>query len=103
MSDAVQFGEFWVYHLTNYVLAALMYSLLARFVLSFVFEPGSTNYIFRFFVRITNPIARAVAFFTPRAVPPLLVILLAAVWMLMLRFTLYVGLAGAGLAPGLTG
>jgi len=99
----VPFLAHWYYALPNYVLAALMYSLLARFVLSFFMAPDSTNYIFRFFVLITDPVLRIVAWVTPRAVPPLLLLLFSAIWMIMLRFTFFIAMANAGLAPTVSG
>jgi uncharacterized protein YggT (Ycf19 family) len=94
---------FWTFAVVNYALAALMYSLLARFVLSFFMAPDSTNYIYRFFVRVTDPALRVVQFITPRAVPQLLLVLLSAVWILMVRFALLLGAAqidGAASAAG---
>ena len=46
---------FWYFHLPNFVLAALMYTLLGRAVLGADRRAGSTNYIWRFFCRITDP------------------------------------------------
>ena len=96
---------YWWFHLPNLVLAALMYTLIGRFVLSFIFDPASTNYIWRAFVWMTDPVLRWVSFITPRAVPPLFVLLLAAVWMFAARVTLLVLLllAGVGPKPGVTG
>jgi YggT family protein len=90
---------YWWFHLPNLVLAALMYTVLGRFVLSFVFPPESQNYIFRFFVRVTDPVVSAVRFVTPLAVPHMVVLLFSAVWLLAARAALYVLLASAGLAP----
>ena len=44
------------YHLPNFVLAALMYTLLGRALLGLIVEPDSPNYIWRFFCRITDPV-----------------------------------------------
>ena len=93
----------WLFILLNYALSALMYSLLARFVLSAFLEPGSANYIFRFFIRLTEPVARLVSLVTPRAVPQPVVILFSAVWMLILRFILFLALSGTGLLPAARG
>lgn len=71
--------------LPNYLLAALMYTLLGRFILSFLFPPDSRNYIFRAFVRLTDPIVALVRPITPAAVPHLLLLVFAAIWMLVLR------------------
>lgn len=71
--------------LPNYVLAVLMYTLLGRFVLSFLFAPGSTNYIFRAFERLTDPVVAVVRRITPAAVPHLVLLIFAMIWMLVLR------------------
>ena len=39
----------WYFHLPNFVLAALMYTLLGRVLLGFLLDPDSPNYIWRFF------------------------------------------------------
>lgn len=103
MDTSVRFLEYWYFHVPNYVLAALMYSLLARFLLSFVFAPDSRNYIFRGFVRLTDPVLAGARFITPQAVPPLLLVLLAAIWLILVRFAWLVAFLMAGLAPPVTG
>lgn len=101
MQEPVRFLEYWYFHIPNYVLAALMYSLLARFLLSFFVAPDSRNYIYRAFVRLTDPLVWLVRMVTPQAVPSLLTILFAAIWALFLRFAFLAVLAGQGLAPRL--
>ena len=103
MDSPVRFFAYWYYALPNYVLAALMYSLLARFVFALFLSPDSQNYIYRFIVRLTDPLLWLVGFLTPRAVPPLLLVLLSIVWILMARFAFFVAMASAGLAPPVTG
>ena len=75
MDAPVQFFEYWYFHVPNYLLAALMYSLVARFILSFAFAADSRNYIFRAFVRLTDPVLAIVRPITPRAVPPPVMVL----------------------------
>jgi len=99
----VQFFGYWYYTVPNYLLAALMYSLLARFVLALFLAPDSPNYIFRFLVRVTDPVLRLFGFLTPRAVPPPVVLLFSVVWLLMIRFVLFIAVASAGLAPNVSG
>jgi uncharacterized protein YggT (Ycf19 family) len=103
LNAPIQFLDYWYFHVPNYVLAALMYSLLARFLLSFAFAPDATNYIFRAFVGLTEPVLAVVRFLTPHAVPPPLAVLLAAVWLMVARFALLAGFAAAGLAPTISG
>lgn len=81
--------------LVNYALAAVMYTLLGRFALSFLFAPDSPNYIFRAFVRLTDPVLALVRPITPVAVPHMLLILFATVWVLLLRVVAVLALAGA--------
>jgi uncharacterized protein YggT (Ycf19 family) len=57
--------SYWYFHLPNFILAALIYTLLGRVVLALFIEPDSKNYIWRFFCRITDPIVGAVAIVTP--------------------------------------
>ncbi|MEJ8570990.1 hypothetical protein [Microbaculum marinum] len=81
--------------LPNYLLAALMYTLLGRFILTFVFAPESRNYIFRAFVRLTDPVLALVRLVTPAAVPHLVLLVFAAIWMLVLRILFIVATVDA--------
>ena len=78
----------WYYHLPNFILAALMYTLLGRALLGLIVGPGSSNYIWRFFCLITDPVVAAVAVVTPKAVAPVVVWLFGAVWLFWLRVVL---------------
>ena len=79
-----------------------MYSLLGRFILAVFLPPDSKNYVFRAFVRITDPMLVPVRFITPAAVPQMILLIFAALWTLVLRFALLVMLAGT-LSPVLAG
>ena len=89
----------WYFHLPNFILAALMYTLLGRVLLGFFVDPNSQNYIWRFFCRFTDPVVAAVALVTPKAAPPVIVWLFGVVWLFWLR----VGLLNVFLALGLLG
>jgi YggT family protein len=90
-------SRFLFYQLPDYVLALLMYTLLGRALLGLVLEPASTNYIWRFFCLITDPVVRIIAFVTPKACPPVVIWLFGVVWMFWLRVFLLFGLAWLGL------
>ena len=75
----------WYFHLPNFVLAALMYTLLGRAVLGLIVQPDSSNYIWRFFCRITDPFIALVAQVTPKATAPVVVWLFGVVWLFWLR------------------
>jgi uncharacterized protein YggT (Ycf19 family) len=70
VSTTIPILGYWYYHLPNFLLAALMYTLLGRVLLSLFVEPDSSNYIWRFFCRITDPFVALVAAVTPKAAAP---------------------------------
>ena len=80
--------SFWYYHVPNFVLAALMYTLLGRAALSMMVDADSPNYIWRFFCRLTDPVVAAITVVTPKAVPQQLVWLFGVVWLFWLRVLL---------------
>ena len=75
----------WYFHLPNFVLAALMYTMLARVVLGLFMQPDSPNYIWRFFCRVTDPVVAVIALITPKAVVPVVMWLFGVVWLFWLR------------------
>jgi YggT family protein len=84
----IPFWSYWYFHLPNFVLAALMYTLLGRALLALFLEPDSPNYIWRFFSRITDPVVAIVAAITPKATAPLVLWLFGVVWLFWLRVLL---------------
>jgi hypothetical protein len=93
---------YWYFHLPNFVLAALMYTLLGRAVLALIAGPDSSNYIWRFFCRITDPVVAVVALVTPKAAAPVVVWLFGVVWLFWLRVGFLFALLFLGLAPRIT-
>jgi len=79
------FLTYWYYYLPDYVLAALMYTILGRAALSLFLDADSQNYIWRFFCRLTDPVVALVALATPRAAAPVVVWLFGVVWLFWLR------------------
>jgi len=90
---------YWYYHLPNFILAALMYTLLGRALLGLIVGPDSSNYIWRFFCRVTDPVVVAVAAVTPKAVAPVVVWLFGVVWLFWLRVGLLILFTMFGVAP----
>jgi uncharacterized protein YggT (Ycf19 family) len=76
---------FWYFHLPNFVLAALMYTLLGRALLALIVQPDASNYIWRFFCRITDPFVALIAPVTPKATAPVVLWLFGVVWLFWLR------------------
>lgn len=100
MTDTV---GFWVFHLPNLMLAALIYTLLGRYILSLFFPPDSDKVIWRVFCQITDPILTLVRLVTPALVPMPLLNLFAIVWLFLLRFLLFYIVRMLGLLPAATG
>ena len=69
-----------------------MYTLLGRALLGLAVDPSSTNYIWRFFCRITDPVVKVVAAVTPQAATPVVVWLFGVVWLFWLRAALLYGI-----------
>jgi hypothetical protein len=90
---------FWIYQVPNLVLAALMYTLLGRFLLSLVFAPTSDKVIWRVFAQVTEPVLNAVSAVTPRIVPDRILILFAVVWVFLARILLFFVLRTFNLIP----
>ena len=88
MGTANPLLTYWYFQLPNFVLAALMYTLLGRALLGLIVQPDSSNYIWRFFCRLTDPVVAAVALVTPKAVAPVVVWLFGVVWLFWLRVLL---------------
>jgi uncharacterized protein YggT (Ycf19 family) len=91
--------SYWYFHLPNFVLAALMYTVLGRFVLNFAFPPDSGNYIYRAFVRLTDPVLVALRWITPLAVPGMVSLIFAFLWLVLARVAWFLILGTLGALP----
>ncbi len=80
---------YWVFHLPNFILAALIYTLIGRYIMSLFIRPQSDMVIWVVFRQITDPILRLVQMVTPAVVPPPLVNLFAIIWLVILRFVFF--------------
>lgn len=79
---------YWYYHLPNYVLAALIWTLVARFFLGLFVPAEWDNYIWRFFCRFTDPVLRATSMITPSFMVHALLPLVAVFWLVVARVAL---------------
>ena len=89
----------WYFHLPNFILAALMYTLIGRALLGLIVQPDSDNYIWRAFCRLTDPVVALVALVTPKAAAPVVIWLFGAVWLFWLRVGLLYLAAMLGTSP----
>lgn len=92
----------WYFQVPNFLLAALMYTLLGRALLGLIVGPDSPNYIWRFFCRITDPFVALISYVTPKAAAPVVTWLFGVVWLFWLRvgllylFLLFAAVSRAG-------
>jgi uncharacterized protein YggT (Ycf19 family) len=93
---------YWYFHLPNFILAALMYTLLGRAILGLIVQPESSNYIWRFFCRVTDPVVAVVGRITPKVAPPVIVWLFGVVWLFWLRVLLLNVFLILGVVPKLS-
>lgn len=96
-------GDIWwsylYFHLPNYALSVLFYTLWGRFAMGLFLPPGSPNYIYRWFCRLTDWFVGPVTFITPAAIPRVLLPVVAAFWMAILRIAFFALMYSAGLTP----
>jgi hypothetical protein len=77
-----------------------MYTLIGRLLLSFMVPPPNwQNYIWRAFLRITDPVVGAVRVLTPAALPNVVVMIFAVFWMMILRIAWFILLGSLELLP----
>ena len=90
---------YWYFHLPNFILAALMYTLLGRVLLALIVQPDSSNYIWLFFCRFTDPVVAAVTYVTPKTTAPVVIWLFGVVWLFWLRVGLLILFTMYGILP----
>jgi uncharacterized protein YggT (Ycf19 family) len=88
-----------IFGIGNFLLAALMWTMLGRFVLG-LFVPADWDfYIWRFFRRVTDPIIELVRVVTPSFMVEALLPLVAVWWLIVARIGWWILCRALGLAP----
>lgn len=93
------FWDYWYFHVPNYVIGAVMWTLLGRFLLGLIVPHDWHNYIWRFFVTVTDPILAITDRLTVRFIHPALLPLVAAFVLFVLRYLFWLVLFRFGIAP----
>ncbi|MCR4378008.1 MAG: YggT family protein [Rhodospirillales bacterium] len=96
---AWDFWQYWYYNIPNYLLAALSYTMLGRFLLGFFVPDEWNNYIWQAFIRLTNPVVAVVRYITPLVVTHLWILILAALWLHLIRIGFTIIMLSFGLIP----
>jgi uncharacterized protein YggT (Ycf19 family) len=93
----------WLYHGPNLVLAALLYTLVGRYILMLVFRGDQNRVILRVFSQVTDPVLKAVRVVTPAVVPNGLVMIATIVWLIIARMVWLLVAAMYGFLPQVGG
>ena len=95
-------AEYWPFHLANYLLAVVAYTLIGRSILG-LFVPRTSNFfVMRFFRLLTDPFIRMFRIVTPGFLHPFAVPLYVAFWIFVIRFAFGITMLKFGLAPVLS-
>jgi YggT family protein len=101
MSASESFLAYWYFHIPNLALAALIYTLIGRFILGLIFKPDSQAVILKVFQSVTDPVLKLVRLITPKIVPNGLIIVFAIAWLMALRLFWFLTCVAAGMRPSL--
>ncbi len=85
MTPAESFTTYWWYHLPNLLLAALIYTLIGRYLLELFFSKKPDAVILKIFRSVTDWLVRLVRAVTPAIVPDGLVVVFSIAWLVAAR------------------
>lgn len=85
MSAQDSFWAHWYFHVPNLLMAAMIYTLIARYLLELMFSKQPDAVMLKVFRSITDPLLHIVRKFTPALVPNGLVVIFTAVWLMAMR------------------
>jgi uncharacterized protein YggT (Ycf19 family) len=91
--------SYWLYTIPNFILAAAMYTIIGRYLLSLAFKPDSQLVIWRVFAQVTDPMLRFFRSLTPLVVPNGLVMVFSVFWIILFRIMLLIAAVIFGFAP----
>ena len=92
---------YWQFHLANYFLAVILYTLIGRALLSFFVSSDSKNYIWRFFRALTDWFLLLIRPITPGFLHSFFVLFYAVFLVLVLRVAVWIIFFNLGWAPTL--
>lgn len=97
MTPAESFATYWWYHVPNMLLAAMVYSLIGRYLLELFFRKKPDAVILKVFRSITDPIIGLVRAVTPAVVPDALVVVFSVAWLTAARMFWFLTAVAAGM------
>lgn len=85
MTASESFAIYWWYHIPNLLLAALIYTLIGRYLLELLFAKKPDVVILKVFRSVTEPAINLVQLVTPHIVPRGLVAVFTVFWLMAAR------------------
>lgn len=99
MTPTQSFLTYWYYHIPNLALAALIYTLLGRYLLMLLFRRNPDAVLLKVFATVTDPVLKGVRAVTPSIVPNGLLMVFAIAWLMALRMFWFLTCVAAGMRP----
>lgn len=97
MTPMQSFFTYWYFHIPNLIFAALIYTLIGRYVLSLVFAKKPDVVILKVFSTVTDPLLHLVRTITPATVPNGLVLVFSIAWLMAARMFWFLTCVAAGM------
>lgn len=85
MTASESFATYWWYHVPNLLMAAMIYTLIGRYLLELFFARKQDAVMLKVFRTLTDPLVKLVRFITPRIVPDGIVVVASVMWMMAAR------------------
>jgi hypothetical protein len=100
MTPTQSFLAYWWYHVPNLAMAALIYTLMGRYLLELFFAKRGDAVILRVFRGATDWFVRLVRAITPAIVPNGVVVVFGIVWLMAARMFWFLTAVAAGMRLG---
>lgn len=103
MTPTQSFLAHWYFHIPNLAMAALIYTLIGRYLLEMFLVKSPDAVILKVFRTVTDPIVKLVRLVTPAMVPNGLVIVFAMAWLMAARMLWFLTCVAGGMRPSIMG
>jgi uncharacterized protein YggT (Ycf19 family) len=103
MTPTDSFLANWYFHVPNLLMAAMIYSLIGRYLLELFLARRQQAVILKVFRTITDPIVKAVRAITPAVAPDGLVVVFAVAWLMAARMGWFLTCVAVGMRPNIGG
>lgn len=97
MTPAESFATYWWYHVPNLLMAALIYTLIGRYLLELFFRRKPDAVLLKTFRTITDPFVKLVRLITPAIVPNPLLVVFTIAWLMAARMFWFLTAVAAGM------